>query len=569
MRTVQTKITTVKGDRKYVTTKTITYMKVGDLIGTAKTAYDLGKVLRRKKSTILSTLKQYGVSYINNLLTPLIALVTGMDIYKSLMLAIQIATPIAKTIARGSGIWASWGNAGDIASILLSTVSQILVQIATIFLLKMKDMIWNFEFKIKEVSNQIVVSAISNATSNTVSKCSELVNKKVKNTPTEKECCKNVKGTLAGVNVFDGFVSVNGDMEVKYSDTNNGIKYRFGQGDWQESMIIENGAERPLTDGSFKPSSKDWNGIIFAISYEGENLDSKQYGIIYSIDKGKIWRYLKESDKDYYGYDLALFNNAINFSTYTDVLKYDGIWQSRRKYVAIPPLTNVEYDKIYVDYEYYYDVNGELIDAPRHTTEQSETTNDVMLKQSRIITYDLEIGSDGLLLEKDFQDELTTDGIKVEDIMVGNLKRYGDVSCIDFQDVYFGAELEETIEVSEARCSIPHDVYFDTELEQTVDVNKANCFTLKNVQPNAELEQTTDVSEISCVEFYSVRLDTELEEKIEVNATCSIIKNIHFDTELEETVEVNANCSIIKDIHFDTELEQDIDISKLIIELKQ
>ena len=127
MRTVQTKIATVKGNQKYVTTKTITYMKVGDLIGTAKTAYDLGKVLRRKKSTILSTLKQYGVSYINNLLTPLIALVTGMDIYKKLMLAIQIATPIAKTIARGSGIWASWGNAGDIASILLSTVSFIFI----------------------------------------------------------------------------------------------------------------------------------------------------------------------------------------------------------------------------------------------------------------------------------------------------------------------------------------------------------------------------------------------------------------------------------------------------------
>ena len=46
MRTVQTKITTVKGDQKYITTKTITYMKVGDLIGTAKTAYDLGKVYK-------------------------------------------------------------------------------------------------------------------------------------------------------------------------------------------------------------------------------------------------------------------------------------------------------------------------------------------------------------------------------------------------------------------------------------------------------------------------------------------------------------------------------------------
>ena len=454
MRTVQTKITTVKGDQKYITTKTITYMKVGDLIGTAKTAYDLGKVLRRKKSSILTTLKQYGVSYINNLLTPLIALVTGMDIYKKLMLAIQIATPIAKTIARGSGIWASWGNAADIASILLSTVSQVLVQIATIFLLKMKDMIWNFEFKIKEVSNQTVVSAISNATSDTVTKCNEIIKGKIKKAPTEEECCKNIKGTLAGVNVFDGFISSIGGTEGKFSDTNGGIKYRDEQGKWKDSKIIENGVERLLTDGSFKPCSKDWNGLIFATSYEGENLDSKQYGVLYSIDKGKTWRYLKENDKDYYVYDFAIFDNAINFSTYTDVLKYDGIWQSKRKYVAIPPLTNVEYDKIYVDNEYYYDVNGEVIDAPKYTTEQSETTKDVMLKQSRIIAYDLEVGDNGFLIEKDFQDELTTDGIKIEDIMVGNLKRYGDSSCLDFQDIYFGIELEETVEVSEAVAEI-------------------------------------------------------------------------------------------------------------------
>ena len=450
MRTVQTKITTVKGDQKYVTTKTITYMKVGDLIGTAKTAYDLGKVLRRKKSSILTTLKQYGVSYINNLLTPLIALVTGMDIYKTLMLAIQIATPIAKTIARGSGIWASWGNAADIASILLSTVSQVLVQIATIFLLKMKDMIWNFEFKIKEVSNQTVVSAISNATSDTVIKCNKIIKGKVDNTPTEEECCKNVKGSLIGINEFGGFEVIDGDAgEItggKLSDKNEGIKYKNEQGELVSSNIIENGEERSLADGSFKISTKGWKGLIFALSYEGENLDSKQYGVLYSVDKGKTWRYLKESDKDYYVYDFAVFDDAINFSTYTDVLAYDGIWQSRRRYTAIPPLTNVEYDKIYVDYEYCYDTNGELIDVPRHTTEQSETVNDVMLKQSRIIAYDLELGEDGFLIEKDFQDELTSDGLKVEDLMIGNLKRYGDASCLEFMDIYFGTETKVTVE---------------------------------------------------------------------------------------------------------------------------
>ena len=59
MRTVQSKTTTNVGNEQKVVVKTTTYMKVGDLIGTAKTAYDLGKVLRRKAPTIKKTLKQY------------------------------------------------------------------------------------------------------------------------------------------------------------------------------------------------------------------------------------------------------------------------------------------------------------------------------------------------------------------------------------------------------------------------------------------------------------------------------------------------------------------------------
>ena len=72
--------------------------------------------------------------------------------------------------------------------------------------------------------------------------------------------------------------------------------------------------------------------------------------------------------------------------------------------------------------------------------------NDVMLKQSRIIAYDLELGEDGFLVEKDFQDELTSDGLKVEDLMIGNLKRYGDASCLEFMDIYFGTETKVTVE---------------------------------------------------------------------------------------------------------------------------
>ena len=176
MRTVQSTVkTNIGNNQQKIVTKTTTYMKVGDLIGTAKTAYDLGRTLRRKAPAIKKTLKQYGVEYINNMLTPLIAIITGMDVYKTIMSVIEIATPIAKTIARATTAFPHAGNVADIAAIVLSTVTKIIVQMATIFLLKMKEMIWNFEFKIREVSNQYVIEQIAMATRNTVNLCSNIV----------------------------------------------------------------------------------------------------------------------------------------------------------------------------------------------------------------------------------------------------------------------------------------------------------------------------------------------------------------------------------------------------------
>ena len=52
--------------------------------------------------------------------------------------------------------------------------------------------------------------------------------------------------------------------------------------------------------------------------------------------------------------------------------------------------------------------------------------------------------------------------------MIGNLKRYGDASCLEFMDIYFGSETVESVEVN-ASCSIIKNIQ-DMELEETVEV---------------------------------------------------------------------------------------------------
>ena len=65
MRTVQSHLTITVGTHQKVITKPNTYLKFRDVIGAAKTAYDLAKVLRTRASNIRQTLKQYKVDYIN------------------------------------------------------------------------------------------------------------------------------------------------------------------------------------------------------------------------------------------------------------------------------------------------------------------------------------------------------------------------------------------------------------------------------------------------------------------------------------------------------------------------
>ena len=90
------------------------------------------------------------------------------------MNTINTLTPIMKLIARGTGVWCSPGNAADIANIVLGTVQQILVAVVTQIIIALKDWVWNFEFKLRDITTESSIIITKNLKSS-----SARINKKV------------------------------------------------------------------------------------------------------------------------------------------------------------------------------------------------------------------------------------------------------------------------------------------------------------------------------------------------------------------------------------------------------
>src|SRR5574344_989807 len=145
---------------KTVTTSVHSDGKTDKDITTAKTSYSAVKALSRAKgnATIAKTAA-------GPLIAPLTALIVSMDIYKKIMSVVGIVTPIVKAAARASGIMHSPGNVADIAQIILGEISKILVYLATMAVVELKEFIWNIEIPMKaidESASDLISSEIEN-----------------------------------------------------------------------------------------------------------------------------------------------------------------------------------------------------------------------------------------------------------------------------------------------------------------------------------------------------------------------------------------------------------------------
>lgn len=477
MRTAtETRATTDKNGKKTVTTTTTTYLKIGDIIGAAKNAYDLGQRLRNKKGVITKTLKTYGASYAASLLNPLIVLIKGMDIYKKILSVVEIVTPIAQTVARATGVWSSPGNVGDIASILLGVVNKILIQIATIFIIKMKDIIWNFEFKIKQTS-ETATSIISQAVYNTNNQCYEITNNKTKQDTKEDGSRKdppednsnagngNDNNTDSGSGTGGTGDSGDGDDYLyKYSKYNEGIEYKEKKdGVWDEEWKKSNYA-----DGSFR-AVIEHNGILLAFSYEGENCDSKPYGIIYSKNKGKYWEPINNTYKDFYVYDAGFLEDNLNFSAYGAVAKKTGVTkkvmtdrgvETLKEYKLLdclsPYFSNYTiYLREYKEdektiYEYYYNID--MLNSDDKAVVNDITNNSLIIKAEKFAITTVTVADDKTVTFSDFIDAKDPEGNIKFDTSNNYISSYG-INNLIF-DTMFVDDVELTVEVVEPTFEI-------------------------------------------------------------------------------------------------------------------
>ena len=166
--------------RKTTTTKT-QYITVGDIVGAASSMAGAVKnvvrtipgyinIFRNNGDAVSASLAQVAF----NIAAPLAGIIQGAEIYKTLMNVVNVLTPIMKLIARGTGVWCSPGNAADIANIILGTVQQILVAVVTQIIISLKDWVWNFEFKLRDITTESSIIITRNLKGSSVR-----INKKV------------------------------------------------------------------------------------------------------------------------------------------------------------------------------------------------------------------------------------------------------------------------------------------------------------------------------------------------------------------------------------------------------
>ena len=167
-------------ERKTTTTKT-QYITVGDIVGAASSMAGAVKNVVKTIPGYINIFKNNGdaasaslAQVALNIATPLAGIIQGAEVYKKMMNVINTLTPIMKLIARGTGVWCSPGNAADIANIVLGTVQQILVAVVTQIIIALKDWVWNFEFKLRDITTDSSIIITKNLKSS-----SARINKKV------------------------------------------------------------------------------------------------------------------------------------------------------------------------------------------------------------------------------------------------------------------------------------------------------------------------------------------------------------------------------------------------------
>jgi len=290
--------TTVKTQQLVVT--------VGEAIGVAKTASGAVQAAAKSLTTLSKANPKAGLSPLAASASILSTLVQELEVYKKVMGAIEKVTPVVQIVARASGLWTSPGNAGDISQIILGQVQKVLMAIVLSSINILKDMIWNYEFVIKEINPEFTES---------INKNLENLNKQLSGQVLQ-ECLDKIVGDSNTSTNADGFINGISDGEMSLGDVFNDTDW-FSEAYKTQYETSQNTVR--MLRGSY---------INTGIEYSDDggktwNQTNQETGSWYHFAKIKVnnqWRYVAAS-RDY----IKTLQDAQEFSANTNYYYNDGV----------------------------------------------------------------------------------------------------------------------------------------------------------------------------------------------------------------------------------------------------
>lgn len=290
--------TTVKTQQLVVT--------VGEAIGVAKTAAGAVQAAAKSLKTLSKANPKAGLSPLAASASVLSTVVQGLEVYKKVMGVIEKVTPVVQIVARASGLWTAPGNAGDIAQIILGQVQKVLMAIVLSSINILKDMIWNYEFVIKEINPKFTEPINRNL---------ENLNKQLSGSVLQ-ECLNGIVGDSNTSTNADSFISNISDGEISLGDV-------FNDTGWYSEAY-----KTQLETGENTVRMLRGSYVNTGIEYSNDggktwNQTNQETGSWYHFAKIKVnnqWRYVAAS-RDY----IKTLQDAQEFSDNTNYYYNDGV----------------------------------------------------------------------------------------------------------------------------------------------------------------------------------------------------------------------------------------------------
>lgn len=301
------------------TTKTKQFtVTIGEAVGVGKTAVGAVQAAAKSLKTLNKANPKAGLAPFASTASILANVEKSLEVYKKVMNVIEKITPIVQLVARGSGLWCSPGNAGDIAQIILGQVQKILIALVVTAISQLKDYIWNYEFVIKEIKETFEEPINKNIEELAKKVNKSALNDSFKNLANDAETNKYQDSLIAGIS--------SGTLDLSDSiDWNNDSDTKW----FSDAYITE------YTD----PESSTKRKLRGSI---------KNLGIQYSDDDGETWKQTQQLDGSWY-----CFAKIPNGNGYTYVAGSKDFIES------IKDSTDTEW----VDNKNYYYSDGENYQA--------------------------------------------------------------------------------------------------------------------------------------------------------------------------------------------------------------